>query len=178
MPNTVLENYGRIFVSDKPTHPDDFRVVCQGPPESFTSKLVAQRAFTKGAVIAHMEGLTPGDKRYSTVQISKDKHIELNSDLVFMNHSCDPSAHMDVDGMVVSALKDILPGDELTFFYPSTEWDMAQPFTCWCGAAKCIEVVRGAHYLSSEILKQFPLSEHIKDLLKERDEESSKTSQP
>lgn len=23
-------------------------------------------------------------------------------------------------------------GDELTFFYPSTEWSMAQPFDCLC----------------------------------------------
>jgi hypothetical protein len=65
---------------------------------------------------------------------------------------------MDVDRMVVSATRDLAAGDELTFFYPSTEWDMgkllysiliycsssdlinvlymiAQPFSCWCGAS-------------------------------------------
>ncbi|CEP13985.1 hypothetical protein [Parasitella parasitica] len=127
MPNTLPESYnGDIIINGKPTHPNDFKVVRQGPPESFSSKLVAERAFAKGAVIATLEGLTPNVKRYSTVQISKTKHIELNSDLVFMNHSCHPSTHMDVDRMVVSATKDIAAGDELTFFYPSTEWDMGK----------------------------------------------------
>lgn len=32
------------------------------------------------------------------------------------------------------ALRDIQPGDELSFFYPSTEWEMAQGFECKCGA--------------------------------------------
>ena len=108
MPNTIPENYhGDIIVNGKPTHPEYFKVVRQGPPESFSSKLVAERAFAKGAVIATLEGLTPGAKRYSTVQISKTEHI-------------------DVDRMVVSATRDLAAGDELTFFYPSTEWDMGK----------------------------------------------------
>ncbi|GAN06880.1 conserved hypothetical protein [Mucor ambiguus] len=170
MPNTIPENYqGDIIVNGKPTHPEYFQVVRQGPPESFSSKLVAQRTYAKGAVIATLEGLTPGAKRYSTVQISKTEHIELNSDLVFMNHSCDPSTLMDVDRMVVSATRDLAAGDELTFFYPSTEWDMAQPFSCWCGSSKCIETVQGAQYLSTETLNKFELSSHIKELIQARD---------
>lgn len=124
MPNTIPET--NIIINGKPTHPNDFKVVRQGSPESFSSRLVAVRDFPKGATIAALEGLTPGEKRYSTVQISETKHIELNSDLVFMNHSCDPSAHMEVDRMLVTAAKDISVGDELTFFYPSTEWDMGK----------------------------------------------------
>lgn len=124
MPNTVPET--DIIVNGKPTHPGDFKVVRQGSPESFSSRLVAERAFPKGAVIANLQGLTPGPKRYSTVQISETEHIELNSDLVFMNHSCDPSTHMDVDKRAVVASRDVAAGDELTFFYPSTEWDMGK----------------------------------------------------
>ncbi|KAI7908285.1 uncharacterized protein BX663DRAFT_26934 [Cokeromyces recurvatus] len=170
MPNTIPENYNNnIIINGKPTHPNDFKIVRQGPPESFSSKLVAVRPFAKGSIIATLEGLTPGAKRYSTVQVSKDKHIELNSDLVFMNHSCDPSTFMDVDHSVVVATRDIAPDDELTFFYPSTEWDMAQPFSCWCGSSKCIETVQGARYLSTNTLKQFVLSKHIEELIQERD---------
>jgi hypothetical protein len=33
--------------------------------------------------------------------------------------------------------KGIEVGQELTFFYPSTEWDMAQGFECICGTATC-----------------------------------------
>lgn len=124
MPNTAPEAYSDIIIAGKPTHPNDFKVIRQGSPEAFSSKLCAERAFSKGSVIAPLEGLTPNAKRYSTVQISETKHIELNSDLVFMNHSCEPSTLMDVDRMVVTAARDIAAGDELTFFYPSTEWDM------------------------------------------------------
>ncbi|KAI9353954.1 hypothetical protein BD770DRAFT_347661 [Pilaira anomala] len=168
MPNTVPE-VSNIIVSGKPTHPNDFKVVTNGPPESFSSKLCAVRAFPKGSTIARLEGLTPGPKRYSTVQVSKSKHIELNSDLVFMNHSCDPSTHMNVDSARVTATRDIAAGDELTFFYPSTEWDMAQPFACWCGSPKCIETVQGARHLSADILNQFELCQHIRELIEMRD---------
>jgi len=32
-------------------------------------------------------------------------------------------------------------GDDITFFYPSTEWDMAQGFDCNCGAKVCLTAV-------------------------------------
>ena len=73
-------------------------------------------------------------RRYTSVQCSCDGHMEFNSDLVFMNHSCDPTAIVDVQAMEVRAAVDVSAGGELTFFYPSTEWEMEQPFQCWCGA--------------------------------------------
>ncbi|KAI8092824.1 uncharacterized protein BX664DRAFT_277370 [Halteromyces radiatus] len=154
------------------THPGLLQVVRQGTPEQFSSKLVVQLDYAKGASVVDLKGLTPGPKRYSSVQISATEHVELNSDLVFMNHSCDPSVHLDVDRMAIVALKDLKAGDELTFFYPSTEWDMAQPFACWCGSPKCIETVRGAKHLSTSTLNQFVLSNHIQQLIKDRDAQS------
>ncbi|KAI8374163.1 uncharacterized protein BYT42DRAFT_575320 [Radiomyces spectabilis] len=155
----------------KQSHPGLFKIVRQGPPEAFSSKLVTERPFEKGAVIVNLTGLTPGPKRYSSVQISENDHIELNSDLLYMNHSCDPSVDVDVSAerRAIIALKELKAGDEMTFFYPSTEWDMAQPFTCWCGADKCIKTVKGARYIDTEILQQFQLSQHIKDLTQRRD---------
>jgi len=38
--------------------------------------------------------------------------------------------------MTVVAARDLAADDELTFFYPSTEWSMAEPFDCWCGAER------------------------------------------
>ncbi|KAI9471391.1 hypothetical protein BDB00DRAFT_776872 [Zychaea mexicana] len=159
-----------IQSENKPTHPGYFRIVRQGTPEQYCSKLIAERDFPKGSVVAELKGLTPGPKRYSSVQISKTEHIELNSDLVFMNHSCDPSTHMDTDTMAVCALKELKAGDELTFFYPSTEWDMAQPFDCWCGASQCVKRVTGAKHLPTETLSKFILVNHIKELIAERDQ--------
>ena len=38
----------------------------------------------------------------------------------------------NTDSMTYECLKDIKAGDELRFFYPATEWEMAQPFSCIC----------------------------------------------
>jgi hypothetical protein len=110
----------------QPSHPGLFKVIRQGDPTSFTSKLVAERDFEKDSVIADLTGLTPGPKRYSSVQISAKEHVELNSDLLYLNHSCDPSTYLDVTKKAIVALRDLKTGDELTFFYPSTEWDMGK----------------------------------------------------
>lgn len=65
------------------------------------------------------------------------------TDTVFLpvNHSCEPSAEM----ILVAGAPDrwevrvgpkaLAAGDEVTFFYPSSEWDMAQGFDCGCGKA-------------------------------------------
>lgn len=108
----------------QPSHPGLFKVIRQGDPTSFTSKLIAEKDFNKDSIIADLKGLTPGPKRYSSVQISVEEHVELNSDLLYLNHSCDPSTYLDVTTRAIVALRDLKAGDELTFFYPSTEWDM------------------------------------------------------
>ncbi|KAG0228217.1 hypothetical protein BGX31_006681, partial [Mortierella sp. GBA43] len=119
----------------KPTHPGLFEVVYS--EGSYNSQLTSSKDFKKGEVICDIVGSTPGPKKYTTVQIDKDLHIELNSDLVYLNHSCNPSTLFNTEKMQLIAAFDIKKGDSLTFFYPSSEWEMDQPFPCWCGAEKC-----------------------------------------
>lgn len=58
-----------------------------------------------------------------------------------MNHSCAPTACIDLtssdprEWVVRTLSKGIKKGEAISFFYPSTEWDMAQAFDCNCGAA-------------------------------------------
>lgn len=35
---------------------------------------------------------------------------------------------------VLAGPRGLAEGQDITFFYPSTEWDMAQGFDCACGA--------------------------------------------
>ncbi|KAI9207054.1 uncharacterized protein BJ171DRAFT_579406 [Polychytrium aggregatum] len=124
----------------------------------FNSKLVAVRDFQKGDVVAPIEGITYGvEKRWSS--ISENEHIELNSELLYMNHSCDPSVHVNTSAMQVVALKDIRAGDDVTFFYPSSEWSMSQAFPCWCGSSKCIKTISGAETLHGNPL--FKVEDHV-----------------
>jgi hypothetical protein len=69
------------------------------------------------------------------------------------------------------ALKHIRPGDEFTFFYPSTEWEMAQPFNCHCGTAKCIGTIRGASSLAIDTLSRYKLTDYIRSKLNRQDSE-------
>ncbi|KAI9218713.1 hypothetical protein BC828DRAFT_338658, partial [Blastocladiella britannica] len=142
----------------KPTHADRFVVKFA---DNLTSKLVTTRAYAAGEVIAPIEGVTYAAKRYTTVQTGLNEHVELNSDLVYCNHSCDPSVIFDTDKMEVRAVRAMAEGDEMTFFYPASEWDMDKPFDCWCGATQCVKKVQGAKYLTAEQLASFPLMSHI-----------------
>ena len=106
---------------------------------------------------------------YLTVQTGENKHITLQPDfLQYINHSCSPNVFFDTTSMELVALKEVQPGDELMFFYPSTEWDMAQPFDCFCGTKQCLHRIQGAAYLSGEEAKRYRLTDFIMEKLKNR----------
>ncbi len=99
-----------------------------------------------------------------TVQLANDMHIILSPEfLQYINHSCLPNTFFDTDRLLIVALTNIEPGDEYTFFYPSTEWDMAEAFDCHCGSAGCMHSIQGAKYLSPNNFKKFKFNQHIRD---------------
>jgi len=129
-------------------------------------------ALQAGALFAPITTSTPADaKRWSTVQTGRDSHMELNSALLYMNHSCNPSLEVDVQEMVVRVARgrDLEKGDELTFFYPSTEWDFAGPFRCLCAEQGCLGEVKGAKHISAEDAERWWFNQHIRALMQERD---------
>ncbi|KAF1992023.1 hypothetical protein K402DRAFT_300554, partial [Aulographum hederae CBS 113979] len=138
--------------------------------KAFASRAVSLVSLPAGAVFAHITHPTPATKAYTSVQISPNQHIELNSALVYCNHSCDPSVVFDMDKMEVRVGegRELKEGDALTFFYPSTEWDMAQPFECNCGAEKCLGTIAGAKDIDEEALQRYWLNKHIVEMLEER----------
>ena len=101
-----------------------------------------------------------------TVQVSEREHIELSpAFLRFINHSCDPNVAFDVERWSLVALSPIAPRDELTFFYPSTEWTMASPFDCACQSPRCLKTIAGASRAPAGALAGRVLAPHIKRLL-------------
>ncbi|HUR65129.1 MAG TPA: hypothetical protein VMZ03_02160, partial [Chitinophagaceae bacterium] len=70
--------------------------------------------------------------------------------------------------MELVALKDLQPGDELVFFYPSTEWKMTQSFNCYCGSPKCLGKIRGAAYLSTSLQSQYRFTDFIQQQMAKR----------
>ena len=101
-----------------------------------------------------------------SIQLGVQEHAEpLPTYLRYLNHSCDPSLFVDVRAMNVVTLRALAAGDELTFFYPSTEWRMQAPFTCACGASGCVGVITGASELPSAVLQRYRVSPVIAELL-------------
>ncbi len=103
---------------------------------------------------------------YMSVQIGRRSHAHDAEFLDLLNHSCEPNLKIDISRKAFVAVRDISPGEILTYFYPSTEWDMARPFRCRCGSPGCIGIMRGARHLSRAALAGHPLSRHIRELLR------------
>lgn len=101
---------------------------------------------------------------YLTVQKSDKEHILLHPEaLQYINHSCNPNVFFDVDNFEIIALKNIKIGEEITFFYPSTEWEMAQPFTCNCKSEFCLGKINGTFDLSLETILKYRASKYIQE---------------
>ena len=102
---------------------------------------------------------------YLTIQISETKHIHLFPEyLQYVNHCCEPNVLFNTTTMQLESVTDIAAGEELRFFYPATEWRMAQQFVCNCGKPNCVGLVQGAADTSSEILNKYKLTDFIKSM--------------
>jgi hypothetical protein len=133
-------------------------------------QLHATRSFAPGDIICNFyAGETLTVPTYLTVQLNDAEHITLKPVfLQYINHSCDPNVFFDTSSMQLVCQQPIEPGDEFTFFYPSTEWAMVQPFKCHCGSADCLKQIQGARYLSDETLSRYRLTDFIKRKLQDR----------
>jgi hypothetical protein len=162
-----------------PSHPELIKVVFNpGFHTSFAESLVSLPA---GALFSRIDTATAAPQpTWASVQISADKHIDLNSDLVYCNHSCAPSLEFDMMRMEVRVARDIEGGrlevgDILTFFYPSTEWNMSRPFHCECKHSRCKGWISGSGQMKRAQLDGYWLNWHIRELLEKEDRRSGET---
>ena len=127
----------------------------------------AIRSFKPGDVIAGFSaGTISAEPTYLTVQVGIRKHITLDPEfLQYINHGCDPNVFFNTATMQLIALKPIQPEEEMSFFYPSTEWKMTQPFQCYCGSPRCIGEIKGAAYLSANLQDKYQLTDFIQQQL-------------
>ncbi|MBM3416864.1 MAG: SET domain-containing protein [Bacteroidetes bacterium] len=130
----------------------------------------AARSFKPGDVIADFSaGTISAEPTYLTIQVGTRRHITLDPEfLQYINHDCDPNVFFNTTAMQVVALKHISPDDEMTFFYPSAEWEMAHPFDCYCGSPRCLGKIRGAAYLSPIVQSQYRFTDFIQQQLAKR----------
>lgn len=149
----------------QPSHPESIQVVKGDQP--YTSSARSLVALPAGALFSKITTAIPAPRKtYTSVQTGPGVNIELCSDLVYCNHSCSPSIEFDMSTLEVRVARDrpLRVGDELTFFYPSTEWDMTQPFNCTCGSQNCLGFIAGSKDMDMAVLSGYWLNAHVKQL--------------
>ena len=116
--------------------------------QSLGRGVVAERVFARGEVIAVWRGPTitareaanlPTDERDQLLQVDDDAFIYSDEELVtvdFINHSCDPNCGFS-NGATLVAMREILPGEAVTFDYAMSDTNSFIAFKCRCGSSSC-----------------------------------------
>lgn len=111
--------------------------------------LVCVEAIGAGQPILRIAGPRVAEPGIYTIQCGETAHIHAEqSAWAFINHACEPNCAIDFATWELASLRPIRAGEEITYNDLSTEWDMASPFSCGCGAAHCPGTVRGFRYLN------------------------------
>lgn len=140
----------------------------------------AARAFTKGEHVFRLTGDVHRRPSKYSIQIDVDRHVEpreggngapasSSTSWRYLNHSCDPNLEVEFDATRLVARRDVAAGEELSFNYLTTEWDMAAPFECRCGAAGCFGYVGGFKHLPADQRKRLidQAAPHVKSRIEE-----------
>jgi len=134
--------------------------------------VVATKRISKGEIILNLQGTISASPNKYSIQIGEDEHIspfseapmDGSSHFRFINHSCEPNSYFNIPYRSLIALKDIDANTEVNFHYCTTEYEMASPFKCMCGAVDCLSEIKGFRYLpdykKEEIFSQ--LAPHLK----------------
>ena len=129
--------------------------------------LRAKGPIAAGEFLSDVPGPVVGSATPYTIQVGAQKHVDPIGPLKRTNHSCQPNSkfifdrryekeHLtpDLDGYQVFwylvASRDIIKGEDITFDYTTTKYEMSQGFKCLCGVADCLGEVKGDNFLSSE----------------------------
>jgi len=94
--------------------------------------------------VGQMERLMPEADRQYILQIAEDlfqvpMFRRFNERADYVNHSCNPNCGFLDSSVILVAMRDIEPGEELTFDYAMTGTisGMGDEFDCTCGATSC-----------------------------------------
>ena len=90
-----------------------------------------------------------------------DDHYDLDGNVgwnpaKFINHSCDPNCEAELDNgrIFINALRDIQPGEEITFNY-GYDFEGYEDHPCRCGAPNCVGYMVAEEFFP-QVLKNKP----------------------
>jgi hypothetical protein len=129
--------------------------------------LRAARRFRAGEIIVGLSGrITPVRNRL-TIETGVDQHLDPDGHVWgFSNHGCDPNARVDLATRALRALRPIAAGEEITWNYLTTEWELSHPFACRCQASGCLGSIHGLRFVPPERFARF--ADQITPVLRSR----------
>lgn len=101
--------------------------------------LYSNETIPEGSIVFNISDLPIISKndRYA-ITLTSEKYLNtVGTDIMYLNHSCDPTLSLDKEKLNFVASKTIKAGDMLTFDYNTTELSITSPFRCVCGSDKC-----------------------------------------
>jgi hypothetical protein len=98
----------------------------------------AARTYRAGQTVFTFEPVVwRGARDRETVEHPSGGHI-FHPTLAHVTHSCAPSCRVSFMHRALIALRDIEPGEAVTFDYRTTEKRLAGPLECRCGSPSCV----------------------------------------
>lgn len=97
------------------------------------------------------------DRQHRSIQVDADLYL-VSGDMPeagdMLNHSCEPNCGLSGSQLLV-AMRDIAPGEELTFDYAMCDASDYDEFTCLCAAATCRGVVSGSDWRDPALQERY-----------------------
>jgi SET domain-containing protein len=108
----------------------------------YVGEIIDKKESEKRGVSQHEKSLKTGDAAVYIFTLSKNYDIDGNvpwNTARLINHSCAPNCEAWIEGrkIFIHALRDIHPGEELTFDY-GFDVDCYEDHPCLCGTAGCV----------------------------------------
>ncbi len=124
----------------------------------FTRRTLLQyeTAFVMRGELRYFASRTSVDcHRYENwVGLGRDRWLDPEPPFVYLNHSCEPNLAICGEREFV-ALRDIEPGEELTFDYSITEDELPWHMTCACGTPSCRGTITAIQLLPTEVMRRY-----------------------
>lgn len=101
-------------------------------------------------------------------QVDVNSHVLLDDPAERLNHSCNPNLGVRLNsfgGYNFYARRDIEKGEELTWCYPTTEYESIAVPKCFCGSSNCLKQIKGWEYLPAEMKQEFKDQNFIPDFI-------------
>ncbi len=97
------------------------------------------------------------DRQSRSIQVDSDLYL-VSGDIPepgdMLNHSCDPNCGL-LGQMLLVAMRDIAPGEELSFDYAMCDASDYDEFRCLCGTPNCRGIVTGSDWRDPELQEKY-----------------------